>query len=78
LKHVLTSNDTSIAILDDLAGTEDLADMFLDDEEIEYVDSDDDNEENDDDELSDTSSISSSDDENQVKFNQSLGIYNLT
>ena len=50
MKHVLTSNDTSIAILDDLAGTEDLADMFLDDEEIEYVDSDDDNEENDDDE----------------------------
>jgi hypothetical protein len=77
LKHVLTSNDTSIAILDDLDGTEDLADMFLDDEEIEYVDSDDDNEENDDDELSDTSSISSSDDENQVEFNQSSGIYNL-
>jgi hypothetical protein len=47
---------------------------FLDDEEIEYVDSDDDNEENDDDELSDTSSISSSDDENQVEFNQSSGI----
>ena len=70
MKHVLTSNDTSIAILDDLAGTEDLADMFLDDEEIEYVDSDDDNEENDDDELSDTSSISSSDNENQVEFNQ--------
>lgn len=39
LKHVLNSNDTSIAILNDL----DVGNMFLDNEEIEYVDSDDEN-----------------------------------
>lgn len=39
LRHVLVdTNDTSVAILEDLDGTEDLSEMFVDDDEVEYLD----------------------------------------
>ena len=72
LKHVLTSTDTSVAILDDLDGTEDLAETFIDDDDVEYLDEDEDE-----DALSDAlseSSDSSSEDEatqiNQMSENE--------
>jgi hypothetical protein len=61
---VLTSTDTSVAILDDLDGTEDLAETFINDDDVEYLDED----ENED-ALSE-SSDSSSEDEEATQMNQ--------
>ena len=64
LKHVLTSNDTSSAIIDDLDGTEDLSETFLDDEEVEYVEKEDMGEmEDTEDDASSAADSSSNDDE---------------
>jgi hypothetical protein len=64
LKHVLSSNDTSVTILEDLDGTEDLAETFLDDEEVEYFEEED-MDDTEDEAISDASSAadSSSDDD---------------
>ena len=58
LKQIITWNDTSTTILDDLDGTEDLNEMFVDDEELDF--------------LSDEESLSDSDDENFPKSDKSV------
>ena len=63
LKHALTSNDTSSAIIDDLDGTEDLSETFLDDEEVEYVEKEDMGEMEDTEDDASSAADSSSDDD---------------
>lgn len=68
LKHVLNTNETKITILDDLDGTEDLAETFIDDEEVEFVEDPVGDEETEEEELSNTSSNDSSDESDAVEF----------
>lgn len=66
LKHVLSTNETTATILEDLDGTEDLAEMFVDDDENEddlTIDDDDETDDYDDDVLSDNSSVLSESEE---------------